>query len=31
MTVWALGKYKGYLKTDRAYAKKRKAIIPFVI
>lgn len=31
MTQWALGKYRNYLKTDRAYAKARKAIIPFVL
>ena len=31
MTVWALGKYKGYLATDKAYARARKAIIPFVL
>lgn len=31
MTVWALGKYRGYLKTDKAYARSRKAIIPFVL
>ena len=31
MTQWALSKLRGYRETDPAYARKRKAIIPFLI
>lgn len=32
MTQWALGKHRGYLKSDPNYRKlRRKAILPFII